>query len=252
MKENQEAGELRKAHAGNGAEAGEPAAAFRVERVQTGVRMEKGLLKVLKGLAEYLDLTLGDLLEGIVLHAFEGKAPFGEETLRKIEDLKGVYGLKLNAGDSHRLEEKNSPGLVAWDDLTDADFMAAFHEGSMARQPFRHMHHIRIAWLLLSKEPLAKVAPEVRHGIGAIAAAHRKHDLYHETITQAYLRLVAHRIAEGGPGEDWEAFRARNPELLLWPSPVLARHFSKTLLASAEARREFIPPDLAPLPPEGP
>ena len=47
-----------------------------VERVQTGVRMEKRLLKVLKGLAELKDLTLGDLLEGIVLHAFEGKCAF--------------------------------------------------------------------------------------------------------------------------------------------------------------------------------
>jgi predicted DNA-binding ribbon-helix-helix protein len=47
-----------------------------VERVQTGVRMERSLLKVLKGLAEYLDLSLGDLLEGIVLHAFEGEQVF--------------------------------------------------------------------------------------------------------------------------------------------------------------------------------
>lgn len=248
--ENHDAGGASEADGGNSARAGQAAGTLRVERVQTGMRMEKGLLKVLKALAEYLDLTLGDLLEGIVLHAFEGKAPFGEETRRKIEELKGVYGLTLEAGDSHRLEEKNSPGFVAWDDLNDEDFMAAFHEGSMARQPFRHRHHIRIAWLLLSKEPLAVVAPEVRHGIGAIAAAHRKHDLYHETITQACLRLVAHRIAEGGPGEDWEAFRARNPELLLWPSPVLARHFSGALLSSAAARREFVPPDLAPLPPE--
>ena len=58
-----------------------------VERVQTGVRMEKRLLKVLKGLAELKDMTLGDLLEGIVLHAFEGKAPFSPETLKEIEKL---------------------------------------------------------------------------------------------------------------------------------------------------------------------
>ncbi len=47
-----------------------------IERMQTGVRMEKRMVKVLKGLAEYLDISLGDLLEGIVLHAFAGKAPF--------------------------------------------------------------------------------------------------------------------------------------------------------------------------------
>ena len=78
-----------------------------VERVQTGVRMEKRLLKVLKGLAELKDLSLGDLLEGIVLHAFEGKAPFSPATLKEIEQLKHLYGLKLKATDSHRLKERN-------------------------------------------------------------------------------------------------------------------------------------------------
>ena len=76
-----------------------------VERTQTGVRIEKTLLKVLKGTAEYCDITLGDLLEGIVLHAFEGKAPFSDETLKVIAGLKAVYGCELTAADSHRLTE---------------------------------------------------------------------------------------------------------------------------------------------------
>ncbi len=80
---------------------------FVVERVQTGVRIEKRLLKVLKALAEYCDLTLGDLLEGIVLHALEGKCAFGPETLRQIEAIKRIYGLDLDATASHRLTEKN-------------------------------------------------------------------------------------------------------------------------------------------------
>lgn len=78
-----------------------------VERVQTGVRMEKRLLKVLKGLAELKDLSLGDLLEGIVLHAFEGKAPFSAQTLKEIEKLRDIYGLSLRAADSHQLKEKS-------------------------------------------------------------------------------------------------------------------------------------------------
>ncbi len=77
-----------------------------IERVQTGVRIEKRILKVLKGLAEYYDISLGDLLEGIVLHAFEAKAPpFGPDQLRVIADLKRVYGLDLDASASHRLIE---------------------------------------------------------------------------------------------------------------------------------------------------
>lgn len=80
-----------------------------IERVQTGVRMEKRLVKVLKGLAEYHDLSLGDLLEGIVLHAFEGKAPFGRESMKKIGELKKVYGLQLDATASHRMTETATP-----------------------------------------------------------------------------------------------------------------------------------------------
>jgi hypothetical protein len=78
---------------------------FAVERVQTGVRMEKRLLKVLKGFAEYHDLTLGDLLEGIVLHAFDGKTPFGQGSLQQIKELKTFYGLELDSSASHRLKE---------------------------------------------------------------------------------------------------------------------------------------------------
>ena len=67
--------------------------------------MEKRLVKVLKGLAEYHDLTLGDLLEGIVLHAFEGKCAFKEESLSVVADLKKLYKLDLTAEDSHKLQE---------------------------------------------------------------------------------------------------------------------------------------------------
>jgi hypothetical protein len=78
---------------------------FNVERVQTGVRMEERILKVLKAFAEYHDLTLGDLLEGIVLHAFDGKCPFGAESLKRIKDLKKFYGLDLDSRASHHLTE---------------------------------------------------------------------------------------------------------------------------------------------------
>ncbi len=76
-----------------------------VERVQTGVRMEKRMVKVLKGLAEYLDISMGDLMEGIVLHAFESRPPFGDETLSRIEQLKAVYGMDYDAAASHGLRE---------------------------------------------------------------------------------------------------------------------------------------------------
>jgi hypothetical protein len=76
-----------------------------VERVQTGVRMEKRLLKVLRALADYHDITLGDLLEGIVLHVFDGKCPFDQGNLQRISELKKFYNLDLDSGASHRLTE---------------------------------------------------------------------------------------------------------------------------------------------------
>jgi len=76
-----------------------------VKRMQTGLRIERNTLKVLKGLAEYFGIPLGELVEGIVLHAFEGKAPFGAATLARIDQLKAVYDLTLSAADAHTLTE---------------------------------------------------------------------------------------------------------------------------------------------------
>jgi hypothetical protein len=76
-----------------------------VERVQTGVRIEKRILKVLKAFAEYHDITLGDLLEGIVLHAFDGKTPFSPASIERIQELKKFYELDLDSSASHKLKE---------------------------------------------------------------------------------------------------------------------------------------------------
>ena len=84
-----------------------PMSNVEIERIQTGVRLEKRLLKVLKAVAELKEMSLGDLLEGIVLHAFEGKSPFTRDTLKEIEQLKAVYGLTLTAEDSHNLKERS-------------------------------------------------------------------------------------------------------------------------------------------------
>ncbi|MFZ0035897.1 MAG: hypothetical protein WAK91_00645 [Candidatus Acidiferrales bacterium] len=84
-----------------------------VERVQTGVRMEKRILKVLKAFAELRDMTLGDLLEGIVLHAFDGKAPFSADSLQRIKELKKFYGLELDSRASHGMIESRARRVLA-------------------------------------------------------------------------------------------------------------------------------------------
>lgn len=84
---------------------------LQVERVQTGVRMEKRLLKILKAFAGYHDMTLGDLLEGIVLHAFDGKTPFSSASLERIQELKRLYDFDLDSSASHRLKEIKSKAV---------------------------------------------------------------------------------------------------------------------------------------------
>lgn len=81
----------------------------KIQRVQTGVRLEQRILKVLKALAEYLDCSLGELIEGLALHAFEGRVPFDESTLEAVRGLRQVYGLTLTARDSHRLSDHEAP-----------------------------------------------------------------------------------------------------------------------------------------------
>lgn len=88
-----------------------------IERIQTGARMEKRMVKVLKGLAEYLDISLGDLLEGIVLHAFADKTPFSPQTLERITLLKEIYGMDYGVEASHHLREAISEGKENGDAL---------------------------------------------------------------------------------------------------------------------------------------
>jgi len=78
---------------------------IKVERVQTGMRIERRVLKVLKAIAENYDMTVGHLIEEIVLHVLEGKLPFTPQTLRKIDLIRAFYQLDLDASVSGRLEE---------------------------------------------------------------------------------------------------------------------------------------------------
>jgi hypothetical protein len=93
-----------------------------VERVQLGVRMEKRIVQVLKGLAEFKGVTLGELLENIVLHSFEpvegqeGEAsasPHGKKALKAIADLKRVYGMDYEVHSAHHFDTENDDSAAA-------------------------------------------------------------------------------------------------------------------------------------------
>jgi hypothetical protein len=128
--------------------------------------------------------------------------------------------------------------------MTDDEFLAAFEAVAFARPEWTHEAHVRMAWAYLSRLPFAEALHKVRTGIQKLNAKIGSPDGYHETITVAFVRVIASRM-EGG---DYPAFRERNPDLLDRTLAALLHHYTKDRLHSAEARRQFIEPDVRPLP----
>jgi hypothetical protein len=135
--------------------------------------------------------------------------------------------------------------------MTDEDFLAAFERCTLPRAEWTHAAHVRLAWLRLSRHPFGQALVAVRDGIRRYNAAHGS-DGYHETITVAFVALIRSRMTDAGSGEDFDGFRARNPDLLDRWLPVLARHYDPATLSSAAARERFVVPDREPLPGEDP
>lgn len=131
--------------------------------------------------------------------------------------------------------------------MTDDEFLAAFEACTLARADWTHEAHVRTAWLYLIRRPFADALRLVREGIPRLNRARGADpDAYHDTITVAFVRVIAARL--GDPGESFPAFRGRNPDLLAKHFPALLRHYSEGRLYSADARRGFVEPDRDPLP----
>ena len=118
-----------------------------------------------------------------------------------------------------------------------------FEAGEMPPQGFRHADHVRVAWWYLRRhqlpEALARFSASLRH----FAVAQGKPDLFHETITTAYVLLINERLDDAGRDLAWPAFAAQNPDLLAWRPSVLDRYYQGQTLASERARRTFVMPD---------
>ena len=154
--------------------------------------------------------------------------------------------------------------------MTDDEFVLAFEACTIARPQWTHEAHVRMAWLYLSRRPFTEALDRIRRGIrklndriGQPLSSHRAPDQYvyrpprhrhtngdpngyHETITVAQTRIIASRIRSG---EEYTAFRDRNPDLFDRKLPALFQHYSPALLWSPEARRRFENPDIRELPP---
>ena len=129
--------------------------------------------------------------------------------------------------------------------MTDDEFLAAFESAAIPRPQWTHEAHVRMAWLYLTRLPFAEALHRVRTGIQKLNARIGSPDGYHETITVAFVRVIASRMETG---EGYAAFRERNPELFDRTLVALLHHYTKERLYSVEARRAFIDPDVLPLP----
>jgi hypothetical protein len=126
--------------------------------------------------------------------------------------------------------------------LSDEELLARFEDGSLPDGSFHHEQHLRVAWMFVRRygmpDALGRFADALKRFVAAKGAA----GLYHETITWAYLFLVAERIART-PGASWDAFAAVNPDLLSWKPSLLERYYTPETLKSDRARRTFLMPD---------
>lgn len=131
------------------------------------------------------------------------------------------------------------------DELSDDVFLATFERAGFAAADFGHRAHLRMAYLYVTR--LGAAAAEVRaaEGIRHLAAAHGHTALYHETLTLAWVRVVALAVARSG-ASSFAGLLAAHPQLL--DNHLLDAHWSREVLFSSRARAEWVPPDLAPIP----
>ena len=118
-----------------------------------------------------------------------------------------------------------------------------FVDTTLPSDQFHHRQHVQVAWMFIQKYGMPQALAEFSTAIKRFADAKGATGLYHETITWAFLLLIAERQAKCG-AETWEAFAAANPDLLVWKPSILERYYSREVLKSDLARRVFLFPDL--------
>jgi hypothetical protein len=128
-----------------------------------------------------------------------------------------------------------------WKD--DDEFIASFEDGSLSNESFHHADHVRMAFLYVSRYPALEALQRFSSSLMRFAAAHGKPQLYHETITWAFLLLIRERLARAGGPQTWDEFAAGNADLLNWKDNVLKKYYREETLASDLARSTFLFPD---------
>lgn len=127
--------------------------------------------------------------------------------------------------------------------MTDQELIEAFEAGRAPEGGFHHAQHVRVAWHYLRHHPLAAALTLFSEGLKRFAAAQGQPNLYHETVTTAYVLLINERLDRSTPG-DWDTFASAHPELLSWRPSLLDRYYTPELLWSVRAKHTFVMPDL--------
>ncbi len=127
--------------------------------------------------------------------------------------------------------------------MTDHELIEQFERGTLPNESFHHREHVRVAFLYLSQYPVLEALQMFSRALREFAAANGKPQLYHETITWAYIFLIRERMARAGKTEDWGEFARNNPDLLRWNNGLLQRYYRDDTLQSGLARTTFVFPD---------
>ncbi len=127
--------------------------------------------------------------------------------------------------------------------MTEDELIERFEQGSLPAQGFHHVDHVRVAFIYLCRCPVLEALRKFSTALKRFAAAQGKEQLYHETITWAYIFLIRERMARNGNSQNWEEFALKNPDLLAWKDGVLKRYYREDTLTSEIAKCTFVLPD---------
>src|SRR5260370_15975191 len=129
--------------------------------------------------------------------------------------------------------------------MTDDEFIASFENSTLDNASFRHIDHIRMAFLYLSRYPALEALQRFSTALIRLANSIGKPQLYHETITWAFLLLIRERLVRAGGRQTWREFAAANNDLLDWKDNILKTYYRGETLSSDLARSTFVFPDKA-------
>jgi hypothetical protein len=122
--------------------------------------------------------------------------------------------------------------------MTDAEFLAALENCTLAEAEFDHRGHLRAAWLYLLGGSFPEALMRMSAALKRYSAHLGKPDRYHETITVAYMAVINERLHAGGGRDNWGDFLHDNPDLA--DRRLLTHYYRPETLASPTSRNIFV------------